>query len=317
MNIVFLDADTTDRGDLDWSALENEGSLTRHPLSHASDVPARVAGATVIISNKVPITAAVLDAAPLVRLVVSAATGVNQIDIEACRARGIAVANVAGYSTSSVAQHTFALILEIATRSGLHATRVRADWPASPCFTRLDHPLVELAGKTLGIIGLGAIGRAVARIAQAMEMNVVALARSPQPDSGDIPRLAEGEFLATSDIVSLHCPLTPETQRFLDEERIGRMKAGVWIINTGRGALIDEPALANALRSGRVGAAGLDVLTVEPPPADHPLLAEDIPNLFITPHTAWTTREARERLLAGIVADIRAFKAGETLNRIV
>ena len=316
MNLVFLDAATMDRGDLDWSGLEKEGRLRRHPLSRPEDIPGRVADATVIISNKAPVTAAVLDAAPQLKLVVSAATGVNQIDLDACRTRGIAVANVAGYSTASVAQHCFALLLELATRTGLHATRIHDDWPASPCFTRLDHPLVELSGKTLGIIGLGAIGRAVAHLAAAFGMKVVALDRkgaAPSP----IPRLPEAEFLASCDVLSFHCPLTPETDRFLNAERIQRMKPGALVINTGRGGLIDESALASALRDGRLGGAGLDVLSVEPPPPDHPLLARDLPNLVITPHTAWSTREARIRLLQGIIDDIRAFKSGTPLNRIV
>lgn len=317
MNIVFLDASTTDRGDLDWSALAAEGNLTLHPLSHAEEILTRVVQADVVISNKAPVTPAVIDAAPNLKLVVSAATGVNQIDLDACRARNVAVANVAGYSTPSVAQHCFALLLEIATKVGLHASRIRTDWPASPCFTRLDHPLFDLEGKTLGIVGLGAIGRRVAEIARAMGMEVVALARDSRKDDGGIPRLLEDEFLAACDVISLHCPLTPETHHYLNAGRLGRMKSGAIVINTGRGALIDEPALAAALRSGHIAAAGLDVLSIEPPPADHPLLAADLETVVITPHTAWTTVEARRRLLDGIVENIRAFKAGIARNRIV
>jgi len=317
MRLVFLDASTMDRGDIDFSALKNEGSLTLHPVTVSDESCTRVAHAEVIISNKVPVTSQVLDAAPDLKLVVSAATGVNQIDLDACRERQIAVANVAGYSTESVAQHTISLILELATRTSAYASKVSQDWPASPIFTRLDHPLIELSGKTIGIIGLGTIGRAVARIANAFDMKVIALARDGASSDATIPRHGESEFFSQSDIVSLHCPLTPETQHFINAKRLSLMKPGTFLINTSRGPLIEETSLIEALRSGHLGGAGLDVLAVEPPPADHSLLANDIPNLFITPHTAWSTREARCRLLDGIVANIRSFKAGKSLNRII
>ncbi|MGB6219423.1 D-2-hydroxyacid dehydrogenase [Haloferula sp.] len=317
MKLIFLDASTLDRGDIDFGPLEKEGSLTLYPTTSPDQTNERVKDAEVIISNKAPVTAAVLDAAPSLKLVVSAATGVNQIDLDACRSRHIAVANVAGYSTESVAQHTFSLILELATRTTTYASKVQQDWPISPIFTRLDHPTFELSGKTLGIVGLGTIGRAVARIAEAFGMKVIALARDGSPSEGTIPRITEAGFLSQSDIISLHCPLTPETQHFINAARLSAMKPGAFLINTSRGPLIEEASLIEALRSGHLAGAGLDVLAVEPPPADHPLLAEDIPNLLITPHTAWSTREARTRLLEGIAANIRSFKSGETLNRIV
>ena len=317
MKLVFLDASTLDRGDIDFSLLEKEGSLTLHPTTSPAETCGRVADAEIIISNKVPVTTDVLDAAKHLKLVVSAATGVNQIDLDACRERNIAVANVAGYSTESVAQHTFSLILELATHTSAYAATVHKDWPASPIFTRLDHPCFELAGKTLGIVGLGTIGRAVARIAEAFGMKVIAYAREGSSSDGPIPRITESDFFAQADIVSLHCPLTPETQHFINADRLAQMKPGALLINTSRGPLIDEHPLIEALRSGHLGGAGLDVLAVEPPPADHPLLTGDIPNLLITPHTAWSTREARLRLLDGVAANIRAFKAGEKLNRIV
>lgn len=316
MNIVFLDSSTLDRGDIDFAELEAEGQLVPHPISSATEAVTRSAEAGIIITNKVPVGAGLLAAAPGLKLVVSAATGVNQIDLDACRDAGVAVANVAGYSTESVAQHTFALILELATRVGTINATVRDDWPSSPVFTRLDHPLFELAGRTLGIVGLGSIGRAVARIGSALGMKVIALARNGAAD-GEIPRLPDKEFFATADVVTLHCPLTPETEAMINAERLSRMKPGALLINTGRGPLIDEAAVAGALRSGQLGGAGLDVLSVEPPPGDHRLLATDIPNLIITPHTAWSTREARRRLLQGIIDNIRAFKSGRELNRIV
>lgn len=316
MNIVFLDASTLDRGDIDFAVLRDEGPLILHPISSATEAVERCTTAGVVITNKVPVGPELLAAAPDLKLVVSAATGVNQIDLDACREAGVAVANVAGYSTESVAQHTFALILELSTRVGTVNATVRRDWPASPIFTRLDHPLFELAGRSLGIVGFGTIGRAVARIGQALGMKVVALAREGSDDS-DIPRLAANAFFPSVDVVSLHCPLTPETEHLINADTLAAMQPGSLLINTGRGPLVDEVALADALRSGHLGGAGLDVLSVEPPPPDHPLLADDLPNLIITPHTAWSTREARRRLLDGIVDDIRAFKAGRELNRIV
>lgn len=316
MTIVFLDSSTLDRGDIDFAELEAEGQLLVHPISSAADAVTRSAEAEIIITNKVPVGSELLGAAPNLKLVVSAATGVNQIDLGACRDAGVAVANVAGYSTESVAQHTFALILELATRVGTINATVRADWPASPIFTRLDHPLFELSGRTLGIAGLGSIGRAVARIGTALGMKPIALARNGASD-GDIPRLPADQFFAKADVVSLHCPLTPETEAMINVDTLSRMKPGALLINTGRGPLIDELAVADALHSGQLGGAGLDVLSVEPPADDHPLLAADIPNLIITPHTAWSTREARHRLLQGIVDNIRAFKVGRELNRIV
>jgi len=318
MKIVFLDASTVDRGDIDFSALEAEGELVRHATTKPQQAAARCADADIILSNKVPVGDEVLDAAPNLKLVVSTATGVNQIDLEACRACGVAVANVAGYSTPSVAQHVFALLLELATRAARYAARIAEDWPASPIFTRLDHPLVELAGKTLGIVGLGDIGSAVARIGAGFDMRVVALAREGSTSrEGSIPRLPEAEFLPACDVVTLHCPLTAETERFIDARRLAAMKPGAFLINTGRGQLVDEAALIDALRSGQLGGAGLDVLSVEPPPPDHPLFGPHIPNLLITPHSAWSTRESRTRLMTAVVENIRSINQGGSLNRIV
>lgn len=316
MNTVFLDTATLDRGDVDFSALEAEGPLTLHGTTRPEEALERCRGMEIVITNKVPIRAELLEAHPGIRLVVAAATGVNHIDLDACRERGVAVANVAGYSTESVAQHVFALLLELVTRAGTINATVRHDWPASPIFTRLDHPLYELHGRTLGIVGLGDIGRSVARIGSAFGMKIVAFARDGASQS-EIPRLADEAFFSSADVITLHCPLTAATERLINAERLARMKPHALLINTGRGPLIDEPALAAALRDGSIGGAGLDVLSVEPPPADHPLLAADIPNLVLTPHTAWSPREARIRLLDGIVEDIRAFKSGRELNRIV
>lgn len=317
MNLVFLDASTITRQDLDLSPLGDFGPLTLHDLTSPDQVAERLAGATVAITNKVPITDASLAANPSLKLVVSAATGVNQIDLEACKARGVTVCNVAGYSTDAVAQHCFALLLNLVTSVDRYAAACSKDWPASPFFSRLDHPVTELAGKTLGIVGLGTIGRAVAKIAEAFGMKVVAFSREQSSPDADIPRLGGREFFKACDVISLHCPLTPQTRHFVNAETLSLMKPNALLINTGRGPLIDEPALAEALRNRRIGGAGLDVLSVEPPPADHVLLAHDLPNLLITPHTAWSSHEARQRLLDGIIADIRGFLDGRLVNHIV
>ena len=316
MNLVFLDASTLDRRDLDLSVLGSFGPLTLHDVTSPDQVSARIAGADVVITNKVPITDASLAANPTVKLVVSAATGVNQIDLDACKARGVMVCNVAGYSTDSVAQHTFALLLNLVTAVDRYAA-TSGKWPTLPIFTSLEHPVTELAGKTLGIVGLGTIGRAVARIATAFGMNVVAFAREQASPDGDIPRLGGEAFFKTCDVISLHCPLTEQTRHFINRETLGLMKPTALLLNTGRGPLIDESALADALRAGKIGGAGLDVLSTEPPPAGHVLLANDLPNLLITPHTAWSSREARQRLLDGILANIRGFMNGTPVNRIV
>ena len=316
MNLVFLDASTLDRQDLDLSPLGTFGPLTLHATTSPDQVSDRIAAADVVITNKVPITDASLAANPSVRLIVSAATGVNQIDLVACKARGVTVCNVAGYSTDSVAQHTFALLLNLVTSVDRYAA-TSGEWPRFPIFTSLAHPVTELAGKTLGIVGLGTIGRAVAKIASAFGMKVVAFSREQTSSESDIPRLSAEDFFRTCDVVSLHCPLTPQTQHFINRETLGLMKPSSILLNTGRGPLIDEAALADALRSRKIGGAGLDVLSVEPPPADHVLLANDLPNLLITPHTAWSSHEARQRLLDGILANIHGFLDGEPVNRIV
>ncbi|OYV07108.1 MAG: glycerate dehydrogenase [Verrucomicrobiales bacterium VVV1] len=317
MNLVFLDASTITRQDLDLTPLANFGPLTLHDLTSPDQVSFRIAGATVAITNKVPITDASLAANPGVKLVVSAATGVNQIDLDACKARGVMVCNVAGYSTDSVAQHTFALLLNLVTAVDRYSATCSKDWPASPFFSRLDHPVTELAGRTLGIVGLGTIGRAVAKIAEAFGMKVVAFARDHSAPDSDIARLSGDAFFKTCDVISLHCPLTPQTQHFINRETLALMKPTALLLNTGRGPLIDEAALAEALSERKIGGAGIDVLSVEPPPADHVLLTNDLPNLLITPHTAWSSHEARQRLLDGIISDIQGFLEGTPVNRIV
>lgn len=315
MTLVFLDAATLHREDMDFSPFEQFGELVFHPRTTPEETADRLAEAEVVITNKVVLTRELLAGAPKLKLVCIAATGTNCVDLEAAKELGIPVCNVSGYSTPGVAQHTFALILSLATSLQKYAPEA-AEWPKSPLFTRLDHPVFEIDGRTLGIVGLGSIGREVAAIGKAFGMKVVALAREGSSSGGDVPRLPAAEFFPACDVISLHCPLTPETKEIIGEKNLALCKPTALLINTGRGPLIDEKALAEALRDGRLGGAGLDVLSAEPPPADNPLLAPDVPNLLITPHTAWAGRESRARLLEGIVGNIRSFLDGELTNRV-
>ena len=317
--LVFLDRDTTDRGDVDFSGIESLGDLISFPISTPADTAARIADADIVLTNKTFIGAAEMDAAKHLKLIQVVATGVNNIDLNAARERHLAVCNVSGYSTDAVAQHVFASLLNLMTNAHRFAAEPEK-WAQSPIFTRLDYPVTELAGKTLGIVGLGSIGQAVARIGTAFGMKVIAYAREGASNEGPIQRLGHEDFFATSDAITLHCPLTPETHHFINTATLTLMKPGAVLINTGRGDLIHEAALVHALQSGGIRAAAVDVLTPEPPPATHPFLvacAAGLSNLFITPHTAWSTREARQRLLDGIVANVEAFRKGERINRVV
>jgi len=305
-HIVFLDTATTDREDLDLSALESLGKLTYHALTSPEQTAERLAEATIAITNKVVIDESVLNQCPDLKLICVAATGVNCIDLDAAERKGVPVLNVSGYSTDSVAQHVFAMMLSLTISLHRYAPEAQK-WAESPMFTRLDYPISDLAGKTLGIVGLGNIGQKVATIAQALGMNVIAYARENAESREGIKRLPKAEFFAQSDVITLHCPLTAETENFINKETLNLCKPGAVLINTGRGPLIDEHAVAEALRTGQLGGAGLDVLSSEPPPADHPLLATDIPNLLITPHTAWASKESRQRLIEGVTENIRGF----------
>lgn len=313
--IIFLDRDTTDRGDLDFSGLEGLGDVTYHGITGPDETAARITEANIVLTNKVVIGTDAMDGATDLKLIQIVATGTNNVDLDAARERDLAVCNVSGYSTESVAQHVFATLLNLQTNVHRFAAEPEK-WAESPMFTRLDYPIAELAGKTLGIVGLGSIGKAVARIGQSFGMNVVAYARDGSEQKGDIERLAHEEFFAAVDVVTLHCPLTPDTHHFINADSLALMKDDAILINTGRGDLVNEPDLVAALTSGVIRAAAIDVLTPEPPPADHPFLTAQLDNLFITPHTAWSSREARQRLLDGIVANIEAFRRGEELNRV-
>lgn len=315
--IVFLDRDTLDAGDIDFGPLEAVGPVTYHGITRPADLHARLAGAGIVLTNKVVIDGPAMDAAPDLRLIQVVATGTNNVDLAAARERGIAVCNVSGYSTPSVAQQTFALLLNLVTST--HRLAAEAPrWAESPIFTRLDYPITELAGRTLGIAGLGEIGRAVARIGEAFGMTIVGLGRAgaPAAASDDYPRLPRERFFAECDVISLHCPLTEDNRHLINADTLALMKPTAYLINTGRGPLVDESALLDALRAGRIAGAGLDVLSVEPPAPGHPLLDPALTNLIVTPHTAWASREARRRLFDRVVANLSAFLAGEPLVRV-
>ncbi|HEB95232.1 MAG TPA: 2-hydroxyacid dehydrogenase [Sedimenticola thiotaurini] len=314
---VFLDLATVDRGDLDTA------SLQRLPLDwsfHARTAPERVSerigDARIVVSNKVLLDRRVLERAPALELICIAATGTNNVELEAARERGIAVTNVTGYATASVVQHVFALILALTTRLAEYRRDVDAGaWQRSDLFCLLDHPIRELAGRRLGIVGYGELGRGVARLAQAFGMEVL-LARRPggPPREGRLPL---AQLLPRVDVLSLHCPLTETTRGLIGAAELERMRPDALLINTARGGIVDEEALATALRRGRLGGAGIDVLAQEPPLDDSPLLQPGIPNLIVTPHIAWASRESRQRLLDQVAANIDAHLAGEQRNRVV
>lgn len=309
----FLDTDSLGP-ELDFSALDEAADDWEwYPGTSPEQVAERLAGVEVAVSNKVRIDAAALDAAADLRLICVAATGVNNIDLEAAAARGIAVCNATGYATPAVVQHVFALLLALATRlEHYHAVARDGRWAAHPFFCVLDEPITELAGRTLGIVGHGELGRGVERIAHAFGMEVLIAARrgAPVPEG----RVDFDELLERADAVSLHCPLTDETRGLIGAAELRRMKSTAFLINTARGGIVDEPALADALRAGEIAGAGFDVLTEEPPRNGNVLLEPDIPNLIVTPHSAWGTHAARQRLVEQVAANIRAWHAGEPRN---
>lgn len=316
MQLTFLDASTLQRGDLDFSPFEQHTNVTFFNTTKPDETISHAADSDIIVTNKVVLNEDSFAALPKLKLVLIAATGFNHVDLDAATKRGIPVCNVAGYSTSAVAQHAFSLLLNLVTSTHCY-DRTRSQWPQAPIFTSLEHPTIELAGKTLGIVGLGETGSAVARVAEAFGMQVQALARA-NASASNRPRLPKEEFFPTSDVISLHCPLNPETHELINRDTLTLMKPTAFLVNTGRGALVNELDLANALRDGTIAGAGLDVLSTEPPSPQNPLLAEDLQtkNLIITPHTAWTPQEARQRLLDGLLANLEAYLAGSPINQV-
>jgi glycerate dehydrogenase len=314
MKLVVLDGHTLNPGDLSWDALQALAPVEIFPRTAPRDVAARAGDAELVLTNKVVLDRAAIAALPKLRYIGVLATGYNVVDVAAARERGIVVTNVPEYSTRSVAQMVFALLLELCHHAGAHSGAVRAGrWTSSPDFAFWDFPLVELDGRTLGIVGLGRIGKAVAALGQAFGMKVLAYQHRPKDVPAGVAVTSSLDALfRESDVVTLHCPLTAETKGLVNAARLALMKRTAFLINTGRGPLVEEQDLADALNAGRIAGAGLDVLSQEPPPASNPLLAAR--NCVITPHCAWATHAARGRLMTTVVENVRAFLAGAPRN---
>jgi glycerate dehydrogenase len=313
MNIVILDAYTANPGDLSWGSLAAIGRLVVHDRTDDADIVARARDAEVVLTNKTVLSRDVIAALPRLKCICVLATGYNVVDIAAARDHGVTVCNVPEYSTPNVAQAVFALILELTNRTGHHDRTVHEGrWAACEDFCYWDGDLVELAGLTLGIVGYGRIGQAVARVGRAFDMRILAHRRAAAGtvDGGEYASL--DHLFAESDVVSLHCPLTPDSKEFVNSARLATMRRTAFLINTARGGLVNEGDLAAALDAGTIAGAGLDVLTVEPPAASNPLLAAK--NCVITPHIAWATRNARRRLIDATVTNVRAFLDGTPRN---
>ncbi len=317
MTGIFLDTASIQRGDLDFTRLSAAWPNWKYHDSTPTDqVAQRIAHAEVVVSNKAYIGADALATATKLKLICIIATGTNNVDLKAAQARGVAVCNVTGYAPPSVSQHVFMLILALVTQLEKYRTAVKdGAWQRASGFSMLDYPIWELAGKTLGIVGYGSLGQAVARIGEAFGMRVIIAARLGQGASAG--RVPLHDLLSNADVVSLHCPLNEQTQGLIGARELALMQPHALLINTARGGIVDEAALAQALREHRIGGAGVDVLTVEPPVNGNVLLAADIPNLIVTPHIAWASREARQRLVDEVAMNIAAFLRGELRNRVV
>ncbi|MDH3671320.1 MAG: 2-hydroxyacid dehydrogenase [Gammaproteobacteria bacterium] len=314
---VLLDRATIDTNDIDFADLESIFSEWRaYDYTSTREVHDRIADAVIVVSNKVMLDEAALRSAARLRCVCIAATGTNNVDLQAAKQLGIPVSNVRGYATPAVIQHVFALILALTTRlSDYHRAVLDGRWQQARQFCLLDYPIRELQGKTLGIVGYGELGRGVATIAEAFGMNILAAQRPGGAAQAD--RMPLDALLPQVDILSLHCPLTPATQGLIGERELALMKRDAVLINTARGGIVDEQALAEALRGRRLGGAGVDVLTEEPPIRGNPLLAADIPNLIITPHSAWASRETRQRVVQEVATNIHAFLDGAPRNLVI
>lgn len=317
MKIVILDGYTENPGDLSWAALEALGELTvydRTPVGDEREIIRRIGDAQIVLTNKTPISRAVLGACPQLRFISALATGYNVIDVAAAKEKGISVSNVPTYGTASVGQFAIALLLEICHHIGHHSEAVHAGkWEHNADWCFWDYPLIELSGKTMGIIGFGRIGQSTGTIAKALGMNILAYDSYPS-DSGRA--LAEyvplDDLLSRSDVIALHCPLFPETQGIVNKDTIAKMKDGVIILNNSRGPLVVEQDLADALNCGKVYAAGLDVVSTEPIKGDNPLLTAK--NCIITPHISWAAKEPRQRIMDTTVENVKAFLSGTCVN---
>lgn len=316
MKLVILDGHAVNPGDLSWDCFRQFGELTVYERTPEGEAAAHIGDADIVMTNKTPITEQLLDACPNVKLVCVLATGYNVVDCSAAAKRGIPVCNVPDYGTASVAQFTFALLLELCHQVGLHERAVhKGDWTACPDFCFWNTPQMELAGKTLGIIGFGRIGQAVARIAKAMGMQVLAYSRSRRPGTEALARYVDLEtLLQNADVLSLHCPLTADNAGLINRETIFLMKDGVILLNTARGGLLVEQDVADALSCGKIRAAAVDVVSYEPIQANNPLLTA--PNCLITPHMAWAPIESRKRIQDCTMQSIQAFLAGSPINTV-
>jgi glycerate dehydrogenase len=317
VRIVILDGYPIDQGQLDWSFLNGLGDLTLYPRTRPEEIVARASGAEAVLTNKVLLDGEIIARLPHLRYVGILATGLNVVDFDACRARGIAVTNVPGYCAPSVAQFVMAMLLHFLEDIPSYVRAVRAnDWASQPDYALFLRPRVELENKTMAILGLGSIGRRVADLARALGMNVLAAA---VPGGTSEERVPLAEALAQADVVSLHCPLTSQTKKLVDRTFLRAMKPGAILVNTARGALVDEAALLEALDTGQLGGALLDVVEEEPPRRDHPLFdprATWADRVIVTPHVSWGTVEARRRLIATVGENLAAFLRGDRQNRV-
>ncbi len=315
-DLVILDGHTLNPGDLDWGPLQQlVDSCQIYPRTAIEDIVDRAEHAEMVLTNKTPLSIETIHRLPKLRYIGVLATGYNIVDIQAAKARSIPVTNIPAYGTRSVAQMTMALLLELTQRVGAHSESVmRGDWMRCPDFCYWQHPLIELEGLTMGIIGFGRIGQAVASMARAFGMKVQSVARDSinQEEHPEVDWVEFDELIATSDVISLHCPLTPETQYLINEARLRRMKSSAFLLNTSRGPLVDERALADALMDGKIAGAGIDVMEVEPPRSES--LLYQAPNCLITPHIAWATSAARKRLLQMAVTNLKGYLDGSLKN---
>lgn len=316
MKIVILDAYTANPGDLSWKELEGLGDLTvyeRTPITDETEIRMRIADADIVLTNKTPLSAKTIVSAEKLKYIGVLATGYNIVDTAAAKSRGIPVTNIPAYSTAATAQLAIALLLEICHHVGHHSDAVHnGRWESSEDFAFWDYPLMELAGKTFGVIGFGRIGQTTARIAHALGMKILAFVRSPKTVDFPVEYVSLDELYARSDVLSLHCPQTPETMGLINRESLAKMKTGAILLNNARGGVIVERDVADALNSGKLYAAGVDVASTEPISGDNPLLSAK--NCIITPHISWAPKESRMRLLNMVAGNVRAFLEGNPVN---
>ncbi|MEJ2142122.1 MAG: 2-hydroxyacid dehydrogenase [Gammaproteobacteria bacterium] len=316
MQGVFLDRKSLDLGDLDFTKFD--GAIEKwqyYDETKPDQVLQRIINADVVVSNKVVLDKKILDQATQLKLICVAATGTNNVDLDAAKHNNIQVCNVRAYGTASVVQHVFVLLLSIVRNIPAYTKAVeQGNWQNSKQFCLMDYPIAELTGKVLGIVGYGELGNAVAKVARAFGMKIKIAQR---PGSHDDKQVPLEDLLPQVDVLTLHCPLTPETANLISEHELGLMKPTAILINTARGGIVDELALANALKNGKLAGAGIDVLQIEPPKATNPLLDIKIPNLIVTPHMAWASREARQRIVEQMVKNIHSYQSGNLHNRVV